>query len=71
MALKRVIAVITFEDEEDNISDLASAALEIEVACGRSLKVRDVTAYGTAADAAADEASRAGDFCIPAGILEL
>lgn len=71
MAVKRVIAVITFDDEEDSITDLASASLEVEVACGQRLKVLEVTAYSTAADAAADEADKAGDFAIPARIVGL
>ncbi|UDQ91538.1 hypothetical protein LJE71_11310 [Xanthobacter autotrophicus] len=63
MAKKRVIAVLTFDDTEGNIQDLASAATWIEAGLSGSTSMEfDVTTYSTAADAAGDEAGFAGDF---------
>lgn len=60
--LKQVVAVITFDDPEDNIGQLGDAATWIEAALGRNGGFVDVTAYTTAAHAAADEKEGAGDF---------
>lgn len=49
---KQVVAVITFDDPEDNILQLADAATWIEGALGRRGGFIDVTAYTSAAHAA-------------------
>ena len=58
---KRLVAVIEFEDEEDDIQDTHEAAswLMLEL---REAKRLDVTVYRILTDAAKDEAEKAGPF---------
>lgn len=62
--LKQVIALITVEDADDNLSELADAAAWIEVKLGKP--VVDVTTFTTAAHAAAAEKAGQGDFAYQA-----
>jgi hypothetical protein len=66
--LKQVIAVITFEDNEDNIMGLSDAAtwIDAKLRTGDSRETLEVTTFTTAAIAAASEAEREGDFALDA-----
>lgn len=66
--LKQVIAVITFEDDEDNIMGLSDAATWISVKLGRNRagEKLEVTTFTTAAIAAEAEAEKEGDFALDA-----
>jgi hypothetical protein len=66
--LKQVIAVITFEDNEDNIMGLSDAATWIAAKLGRETagEPLEVTTFTTAAIAAEAEAEREGDFALDA-----
>jgi hypothetical protein len=66
--LKQVIAVITFEDDDDNILGLSDAATWISVKLGRDNAddMLEVTTFTTAAIAAEAEAEREGDFALDA-----
>lgn len=66
MTRKRIVAVVTFDDTEDDIMDLSAAATWVEAALSRSMEDVDVTAYATANAAAFAEADRVGDFSTPA-----
>lgn len=63
--MKRVIAVVTFSDPDNNIETLSDAATWLQVGAGAA----DMTCYASARDAALDEQQRAGDFSSPAGTL--
>ena len=63
--MKRVVAVVTFADPENNIETLSDAATWLQVQTG----VADLTCYARARDAALDEQEQAGDFASPAGTL--
>lgn len=52
---KQVVAVITFDDPNDDISDLSAAATWIEAALMAKDAKLDVTVYRSAEDAAEDE----------------
>lgn len=72
MVQKRFVAVITFDDADGDIADLSSAATWVEAAMtGSTSKAFEVTTYSTAASAAADEATLAGDFAVPAEAVPL
>ncbi|MEX3983687.1 hypothetical protein AB4Y45_32415 [Paraburkholderia sp. EG287A] len=62
---KQVIAVITFDDPEDNILGLSDAATWLDGRL-RPQGVVEVTTFTTAAHAAAAETAREGDFAIDA-----
>ena len=62
MNRKRVVAVITFEDDGDNIQSASDAATWFEAALAKSTSHIDVTVYSSAKDAAQDEAALVGDF---------
>ena len=66
--LKQVIAVITFEDNEDNLMGLSDVATWITVKLGRENagELLEVTTFTTAAIAAQAEAEREGDFALDA-----
>ncbi len=66
--LKQVIAVITFEDNEDNIMGLSDAATWIAGKLGRDNigEQLEVTTFTTAAIAAQAEAELEGDFALDA-----
>jgi len=66
--LKQVIAVITFEDNGDDIQGLSDAATWIAAKLGRDNvgEKLEVTTFTTAAIAAEAEAEREGDFALDA-----
>jgi hypothetical protein len=68
MAKKRMVAVILFDDKEDDIDCLSAGALWVETALRSAAGDSgvSVTAYSSAADAAADEAEKAEVFAIEA-----
>jgi hypothetical protein len=66
--LKQVIAVITFEDNDDNILSLSDAAtwLDGKLRSGTAVETLEVTTFTTAAHAAQAETERSGDFALDA-----
>jgi len=69
MAIKRIVAVITFDDAADDVTSLSEAATRIEVGCRKDFSLVDVTVYRNLDEAAADEADGIGDFARPAAEL--
>jgi ferritin-like metal-binding protein YciE len=67
--LKQVIAVITFEDNGDNILGLSDAATWLDGklrSSGTAVETLEVTTFTTAAHAAQAETERSGDFALDA-----
>lgn len=71
MSKKRVIAVITFDDDEQDIEDLASAATWIHSSLSKEAPGLEVSTYSTGSEVAIDEAAGIADFKIDADPVPL